>query len=88
MCAAACLWAVVHLTSRSLGRQVIWTDYALFHAAVNRWMVGLPMYGFGIPLSGAPKATESVNFNPPQFHLLVWPFAHLALRPGLLLWQA
>jgi hypothetical protein len=88
ICAAASLWAVVHLTSRSLERQVIWTDYALFHAAVNRWMVGSPMYGLGIPLSGAPKATENVNFNPPQFHLLVWPFAHLALRPALLLWQA
>ncbi len=50
MCAAASLWAVFHLTSRSLERQAIWTDYALFHAAVNRWMVGLPMYGLGIPL--------------------------------------
>ena len=41
-----------------------------------------------IPLFGAPRITESVNFNPPQFHLLVLPFAHLELWPGLLLWQA
>jgi hypothetical protein len=87
ICAAASLYAVVHLTSRSLERQVIWTDFAIFHAAVNRWQDGLPMYGLGIPLAGAPRTTESVNFNPPQFHVLVWPFAQFGLRPGLLLWQ-
>jgi hypothetical protein len=88
ICAAASLWAIFHLTTRNLERQVIWTDYAIFHAAVNRWLDGLPMYGRAIPMFGAPTITESSNFNPPQFHLLVWPFARLALRPGLLLWQA
>src|SRR5262245_987616 len=85
---AACLWAVFRLTVRSLARQYIWTDYALLHATVNRWLDGLPMYGKGIPMFGAPRFTESVNFNPPQFHLLVLPFAYLPLWPGLLLWQA
>ena len=68
-------------------RRAIWTDYAIFHATVNRWLDGLPMYGQAIPMFGAPRLAESVNFNPPQFHLLVWPFAYLALSPGLLLWQ-
>jgi hypothetical protein len=86
--AAASLWAIVRLTARSLGRQVIWTDYALFYATIHRWIDGRPMYGSGIPTFGAPRVTESVNFNPPQFHLLVWPFAHLDLWLGLLLWQA
>lgn len=88
MCAAASLWAILRLTTRSLARQVIWTDFALFHATVNRWLDGLPMYGTAIPMFGAPRITESVNFNPPQFHLLVLPFAHLGLFPGVLLWQA
>jgi hypothetical protein len=88
ICAGVSLWAVIRLTVRSLGRQVIWTDFALFHATVNRWLDGVPMYGRAIPMFGAPRFTESVNFNPPQFHLLVLPFAHLELRPGLLLWQA
>ena len=88
MCAAASLWAILRLTARSLARQVIWTDFALFHATVNRWLDGLPMYGTAIPMVGAPRITESVNFNPPQFHLLVLPFAHLGLFPGVLLWQA
>ena len=88
MCAAVSLWAVLRLTARSLARQVIWTDFALFHATVNRWLDGLPMYGTAIPMFGSPRITESVNFNPPQFHLLVLPFAHLGLFPGLLLWQA
>jgi hypothetical protein len=88
MCAAASLWAVFRLTARSLARQVIWTDFALFHATVNRWLDGLPMYGSAIPMFGAPRITESVNFNPPQFHILVLPFAHLGLFPGLLLWMA
>ena len=82
------LWAIVRLTVRSLERKVIWTDFALFHATVNRWLDGLPMYAGGLPLFGAPKFTESVNFNPPQFHLLVLPFASLDLWTGLLLWQA
>ena len=88
VCAAVSLWAVLRLTVRSLERQAIWTDFALFHATVNRWLDGLPMYGRAIPMFGAPRITESVNFNPPQFHLLVLPFAHLELWPGLLLWQA
>ncbi len=36
---------------------------------------------------GAPRFTESVNFNPPQFHLLVLPLARVDLWPALLLWQ-
>jgi Glycosyltransferase family 87 len=85
---AASAWALWFLTTRSLERQVIWTDYALFHATVNRWLDGQAMYGRGIPMVGAPRITESVNFNPPQFHVLVLPLARLGLRPGLLLWQA
>ncbi len=46
------------------------------------------MYAGGLPMFGAPKFTESVNFNPPQFHLLVLPFASLDLWTGLLLWHA
>ncbi len=87
ICAAASLWAVLHLTERSLERQVHWSDFAMFHAAVNRWLDGLPMYGT-FPRVGAPRVTEGVNFNPPHVHLLVWPFARLALWPGLLLWEA
>jgi hypothetical protein len=86
ICAALSLWAILRLTVRSLSRQVIWTDYALFRATVNRWIEGVPMYGSGIPIIGAPRATESVNFNPPQFHLLVLPFANLELWPGLQVW--
>jgi hypothetical protein len=85
--AAASLWAILRLTVRSVGRQFIWTDYALFYATVHRWLDGVPMYGKSIPMFGAPRITESANFNPPQFHLLVWPFSYLPLWPGLLLWQ-
>jgi alpha-1,2-mannosyltransferase len=85
---ALAVWAIIRLTVRSLQRHVIWTDFALFHATVNRWLDGLPMYAGGIPMFGAPRFTESVNFNPPQFHLLVLPFAHLDLWTAVLLWQA
>ena len=82
----ASLWAIVRLTARALERQAVWSDYAIFHATVNRWLDGLPMYGTGIRWLRT-NATEGVNFNPPQFHLLVLPFARLELWPGLLLWQ-
>ena len=43
-----------------------------------------------VPAAGAttgPGQDLVVNFNPPHFHLLVWPFAYLDLLPSLLLWQ-
>ena len=86
----ACLivsgWGIVRLTARALERQAVWSDFAIFHATVNRWLDGLPMYGRGIRLLGT-NATEGVNFNPPQFHLLVLPFARLDVWPGLLWFQ-
>ena len=77
----ASLGAIIRLTARALERQAVWSDYAIFHASVNRWLDGLPMYGTGIRLLGT-NATEGVNFNPPQFHLLVLPFARLELWPA------
>jgi alpha-1,2-mannosyltransferase len=81
------LWTLVRLIATSLERQVIWTDFALFHATVNRWLDGQPMYASGLRMFGAPRFTESVNFNPPQFHLLVLPLARVDLWPALLMWQ-
>jgi alpha-1,2-mannosyltransferase len=86
--AAAALRAVIGLTARTLTRNPIWTDFAVFHVAVKRWLDGLPMYGTNLPMFGAPRLPEPVNFNPPQFHLLVLPFATLDLWPALLLWLA
>jgi alpha-1,2-mannosyltransferase len=86
--AAATLYAIFNLTQRTLARNAIWTDFALFHVTVNRWLDGAPMYGTNLPMFGAPRLPEPVNFNPPQFHLFVLPFAHVRLGPALLLWIA
>lgn len=86
--AAAALRAVISLTARTIIRNPIWTDFAVFHVSVKRWLDGLPMYGTNLPMFGAPRLPEPVNFNPPQFHLLVLPFARLDLWPALLLWLA
>jgi hypothetical protein len=88
LCAAAALRAVVTLTARTLTRNPIWTDFAVFHVAVKRWLDGLPMYGTDFPMFGAPRLPEPINFNPPQFHLLVLPFASLDLWLALLIWLA
>jgi glycosyl transferase family 87 len=87
-CVAVTLRAIVTLTARTLTRNAIWTDFAVFHVTVNRWLDGLPMYGTNLPMFGAPRLPEPINFNPPQFHLLVLPFARLNLGPALLLWIA
>ena len=86
MCAASTLYTIVNLTQRTLTRTAIWTDFAVFHVTVKRWLDGLPMYGSNLPMFGAPRLPEPVNFNPPQFHLLVLPFASLRLEQAVLLW--
>jgi len=86
VCAASTLYTIVNLTQRTLTRTAIWTDFAVFHVTVKRWLDGLPMYGSNLPMFGAPRLPEPVNFNPPQFHLLVLPFASLRLEQAVLLW--
>ena len=50
-------------------------DFAIFRVTEQRFLNGLPMY------SG-----DSVDFTPPIFHVLLWPFAHLDPRLGFIIW--
>jgi hypothetical protein len=52
-------------------------DFAIFYAAVRRWYEGEPLYALHL----------AINYNPPQFHLLMVPLGVLPLAAAFLAWS-
>jgi hypothetical protein len=54
-------------------------DFAIFYQAVGRWRAAGLLYD---------PTGALINYNPPQFHLLLLPFAYLPLHAAFVLWTA